>query len=123
MKPLRWKRQYQSGDPEQDRKNRDLTHCLNTLMEASRQREHCHDVEDLMERLADQADDLLRQGCERDTIEQTLRPILRDNLPLPSYETAACHNCGICDMARAKLASHLEAPAKCFDTAVLPRPK
>ncbi len=123
MKPLRWKKQYASADPAQDAENRALTQCLNTLLEASRQRDHCQEVEDLMGRMTDQTDRLLRAGYPRTAIEQALRPLLHNDLPLPTYASAACHDCGVCDMARGKLAAHLEAPARCFDTALLPWPK
>ena len=50
MRPLRWKSRYQTGDGEADRRNRAFVDCLNSLINAAGQREHCREMEDFIYR-------------------------------------------------------------------------
>jgi hypothetical protein len=112
MHALRWKSRFRSGNADIDRDNKAVVECLNSLIDATRQRQHCREIEDLLEEMAEQADTLLSTG------EQEVRAVLRTHLmaklPLPNYQTQSCHTCGICDLAQAQIASHLQAPAQCL---------
>lgn len=114
MQPLRWKGRYRSGDAETDRLNKAVVQCLNTLIEASRKREHCREMEDLLSTLVEQAETLLRQSGQAKNIRDTLRDQLMAQLPLPNYATQSCHSCGLCDLAEMQVAEHLEPPAQCL---------
>jgi hypothetical protein len=114
MRPIRWKSRYQTGDAEADRRNRAFVDCLNTLIEAAGQREHCREMEEFVARFSDEAEQILRQRpTNRDLGAEFARRLL-DSLPLPAYGSNACRQCGLCELAKEKIADHLEAPAECL---------
>jgi hypothetical protein len=119
MRPLRWKNRYLTGQAETDQHNKTFVECLNNLMNATRQREHCREIEDFLDQLAHNADALLERR-ENSEIAQAMRARLLGALPLPTRHTASCHDCGICELAEQKVAEHLEAPAQCLN---LDKPK
>jgi hypothetical protein len=114
MRPLRWKSRYQTGDAETDRRNRAFVDCLNGLIEAAGQREHCGEMEDFLDRFSAEAERILRnRPTDRDLSAEFGRRLLA-SLPLGSYAGTACRQCGLCDLAQKKVAEHLEAPAQCL---------
>jgi hypothetical protein len=114
MRPLRWKSRYQTGDAEADRRNRAFVDCLNGLIKAAGQREHCREMEDFLARFVAEAEEALRQGAaDRDLGAEFGRRLLAA-LPLAPYGGTACRQCGLCDLARDKVAEHLEAPVECL---------
>jgi hypothetical protein len=114
MRPIRWKSRYQTGDAEADRRNRAFVDCLNTLIEAAGQREHCREMEEFVARFSDEAEQILRERpTDRDLSAEFGRRLLAA-LPLAAYGSTACRQCGLCELATEKIAGHLEAPAECL---------
>lgn len=114
MRPLRWKSRYQTGDPEADRRRRAFVECLNSLIQGAGQREHCREMEEFIARVSAEAEEMLQdRTAERDLTAELGRRLL-DSLPLEPYGSAACRACGLCDLAREKVAEHLQAPAACL---------
>jgi hypothetical protein len=114
MRPLRWKSRYQAGDPEIDRRNRAFVDCVNSLINAAGQREHCREMEDFIERFGAQAEQALREGATNGDLSIEFGRRLSDSLPLGPYGSNACRKCGLCDLAQEKIAEHLEAPTQCL---------
>jgi hypothetical protein len=114
MRPLRWKRRYQVGDTEIDRGNREFFDCLNSLIEAAGKREHCREMEDFIDRFSAEAETALGESASRGDLRADFGRRLTDALPLGTFGSTACRQCGLCDLARQKVAEHLEAPARCL---------
>ncbi len=114
MQPLRWKSRYRSGDKLVDQDNKAVVECLNTLLDATKQRDHCSSVEELLDALSDNADSMLRSGKKTAAIKASLREQLLHALPLSNYGGQSCHACGICDLAKKQIEHHLQAPAICM---------
>jgi hypothetical protein len=114
MRPLRWKSRYQSGDAESDRQNRAFLDCLNSLITAAGQREHCREMEDFIDRFSAEADQILRERPAGRDLATEFGQRLQAALPLAAHGSSACRECGLCDLARQKVAEHLEAPAHCL---------
>jgi len=117
MRPLRWKNRYQTGNAEADRSNRAFVDCLNSLINAAGQREHCREMEDFIGRFSAEAEQALRTSpTDRDLSAEFGRRLL-DSLPLATYDSTSCRQCGLCDLAQQQIAAHLKAPARClFDS-------
>ncbi len=114
MRPLRWKTRYQTGDAETDRRNRAFVDCLNTLIHDAGQREHCREMEQLIQKFAAEAEQvLLERQTGRDLGADFARRLLT-SLPLGTHGTTSCRQCGLCDLAQQKIAAHLEAPVQCL---------
>lgn len=114
MRPLRWKSRYQTGDAVVDRRNREFVDCLNNLITAAGQGEHCQEMEEFVDRFSAEAERILESGAtDRDLSAEFGRRLL-DSLPLSSYGSSACRQCGLCDLAQQKIAKHLQAPAECL---------
>ena len=114
MRPIRWKSCYQTGDAAADRRNRAFVDCLNTLIEAAGQREHCREMEEFVDRFCDEAEQILRERpTDRDLSAEFGRRLL-EQVPLAAHGGTACRQCGLCELATAKIADHLEAPAECL---------
>ena len=114
MRPLRWKNRYQTGDAETDRRNRAFVDCLNSLINAAGQREHCREMEEFIARFSAEVEQiLLTRPANRDLGDEFGRR-LRASLPVSAYGSTACRQCGLCDLAQQKVAEHLEVPAKCL---------
>ncbi len=114
MRPLRWKGRYQSGDAEIDRRNRAFVDCLNSLISAAGQREHCREMEDLVAGFSAEVEQRLQdRAFDRDLSAEFGRR-LRAALPLSAYGGTSCRQCGLCDLAQQKIAKHLDVPAQCL---------
>ncbi len=114
MRTLRWKSSYQTGDAETDRRNRAFVDCLNSLISAAGQREHCREMEEFVARFSAEAEEALREHpADRDLASEFGRRLL-ESLPLKAYESTSCRQCGLCDLAQQKLAEHLQVPAQCL---------
>lgn len=114
MRPLRWKGRYQTGDAEVDRRNRAFVDCLNTLIQSAGQREHCREMEEFIARVSAQAEQVLAERPAGLDLRTEFARRLLAALPLEPYGGNACRQCGLCDLAREKIAEHLEPPAECL---------
>ena len=114
MKNLRWKNRYLTGKADIDQQNRALVDCLNSFMNAAKQREHCQEIERLLEDLATQLETLLAETPDAADLIAQIRAPLIEALPLPTYKTPACRKCDICDLAEHKIAQHIHTPAQCL---------
>jgi len=121
MRPIRWKSRYRTGDPEQDRENQGLAQCINTIIEASREKDHCREIEDLLAGMVERAEVAMDTHRPPGEIKGELRTALLENLPLPSHDTAACHRCGFCDLAQEKARESLQERTECLGEALRPR--
>ena len=114
MRPLRWKSRYQTGDTETDRRNRAFVDCLNSLIKAAAQGEHCQEMEEFIARFVAEAERILRDDpSDRDLGAEFGRRLLAA-LPLDAYGGTACRQCGLCDLAQQKIAGNLQIPAECL---------
>jgi hypothetical protein len=114
MRPLRWKSRYRTGDLESDRHNRAFLDCLNRLIGAAGQREHCREMEEFIGQFSAAAEEILaEQPTGRDLSQEFGRRLLA-SLPLGPYGGNACRKCGLCDLAREEIAEHLHDPAECL---------
>jgi hypothetical protein len=114
MRPLRWKSRYHTGDAEADRRNRAFLDCLNTLIAGAGQREHCREMEDFISRFSAEAEQRLTERPEHADLSAEFGRRLLASLPLEPYGGTSCRQCGLCDLAKEKIAEHLEAPADCL---------
>lgn len=114
MRFLRWKNRYRTGDAEIDRSNREFVDCLNSLIDAAGQREHCREMEDFIGRFSAQAEQMLRDGSGDGDLKLEFGRRLLAAVPLQSYGSSSCRQCGLCDLAQQKISEHLEATAKCL---------
>lgn len=116
MRPIRWKSRYLTGDADTDRCNRELVDCLNSLIAAAGQREHCREMEEFIDRFRAEAEQILlerRGGCD---LSAEFGRRLRASVPLAPYGSTSCRQCGLCDLAQQRVAEHLQAPARCLFT-------
>ncbi len=114
MHPLRWKSRYQTGDAETDRRNRAFVDCLNSLIQAAGQREHCREMEDLIAGFSAEVEQRLQKRPFEGDLSAEFGRRLRASLPLSAYRGTACRQCGLCDLAQNKIAEHLDAAAQCL---------
>ena len=114
MRPLRWKSSYQTGDGEADRRNRAFVDCLNSVINAAGQREHCREMEDFISRFSAEVEQLLQAHPADGDLSAAFGSRLRASLPLSPYGSTACRQCGLCDLAQQRIAEHLEVPAQCL---------
>jgi hypothetical protein len=85
MSPLRWTSRYQTGDTGTDRRSRALVHCLNNLITAAGQREHCREMDELIARFSAEGEQgLLEHAADRDLKAELGRRLLA-SLPLGPY--------------------------------------
>ncbi|CAK0754374.1 hypothetical protein CCP3SC1_2340001 [Gammaproteobacteria bacterium] len=114
MKIIRWKGRYLTGETGVDQRNRALVDCLNGFINATKQREHCQDVENLLNDLAVKLEGILtKDPMVADLIAQ-IRDSLMESLPLPTRKTPACRKCDICDLAEQRIAQHIHASVQCL---------
>jgi hypothetical protein len=114
MRPLRWKSRYRTGNPETDRRNRTFVDCLNSLIEAAGQREHCREMEDLVSGFSAEVEQLLLERPGDRDLGAEFGHRLRAALPLSAYGGSSCRQCGLCDLAQRKVAEHLDIAAQCL---------
>ncbi len=117
MKNLRWKTRYLTGQGTLDQQNRALVECLNGLITATKQREHCQEIETLLEEIATTLEGLLADAPETADLIAKVRGPLLDALPLPTRKTPACRKCDICDLAEQKVAQHIHSSTQCLGIA------
>ena len=114
MRPLRWKSRYQTGDAETDRRNRKFIDCLNSLINAAGKREHCQEMEELIDRFSAQVEQFLHNHPTDSDLGTEFGRQLIANLPLSAYGKTSCRQCGLCDLAQQKIAEHLKPLAECL---------
>jgi hypothetical protein len=115
MRPLRWKNQYATGHHAIDQRNKHFMGCLNQLMATAGQREHCQEMEQFLSGLgANLEAHLASHGTQQPAFITEFYPIIVAALPLTPYGTGACRKCGLCDLAQAKMAEHLQSPLDCL---------
>ena len=114
MRPLRWKSRYQTGDAETDRRNRAFVDCLNTLIVAAGQREHCKEMEDFISRVVSEAEEMLLERPRDHDLKIEFARQLLASLPLGPFGDTSCRTCGLCNLAQQEIAEHLELPARCL---------
>jgi len=114
MRPIRWKGRYRTGNAEIDQGNRAFVDCLNSLIDAAGQREHCREMEEFIGRFSAQAEQMLEEHSAHGDLSIEFGRRLLASVPLDSYETTSCRQCGLCDLAQQKISKHLKAPAKCL---------
>lgn len=114
MRPLRWKRRYQTGDTEVDQRNRTFVDCLNSLINAAGEREHCQEIEDFIGQFSTEAEQIFHDHrTDKDLGAEFGRRLLAA-LPLNTFGGSSCRQCGLCDLAQQRVAEHLEAPVQCL---------
>ncbi len=115
MRLVRWKSRYNTGDVEVDQDNKKFVECVNRLIAATDEREHCQEMEILLTHLSEQVSlNLAADKTAAQRMTQTFYANLIKQLPLRPYDTPACHKCGLCDLAKQRLADHLQAPLRCL---------
>lgn len=114
MKPLRWKNFYLTGKAEIDQQNRALVECLNGLINAAKQREHCQEIENLLEDITAQLENTLLENPGIENLIGQIKSSLVSSLPLPTHNQSACRKCDICDLAQHKIAQHIQSSAQCL---------
>jgi hypothetical protein len=114
MRPLRWKSRYETGDTDTDRRNRAFVNCLNSLIDAAGQHEHCREMEDLVSGFSAEVEQVLRVRPRDRDLGAEFGRRLRAALPLGAFGGTSCRQCGLCDLAQEKIAEHLDVPAQCL---------
>lgn len=114
MRPLRWKTRFRTGDAEADRCNRAFVDCVNKLIDAADQREHCREMEDFIHQFSTEAEQILQQHPTDCDLSHKFGHRLLAALPLDPYGGNACRKCGLCDLVREQVVEHLEGPAQCL---------
>jgi len=114
MKAVRWKNRYLSGNADTDHQNRALVECLNGLINATKQREHCQEIEKLLEDTTAQLEKTLSENPGVENLLGQTKSSLLKSLPLPSHGQSACRKCDICDLAQNRIAQHIQSSAQCL---------
>jgi hypothetical protein len=84
-------------------------------MEAAKQREHCQELERFLTTLGLELESYLSaRGKAVHTLIDQFYPRLVAALPLGPYGSPACRKCGLCDLAQARIAGHLQGPVDCL---------
>lgn len=107
MRQLRWKRDYVTGRPETDARNRDLYGILSEFPAELGKVEHCQEIEEVAERLNQAAAEYLAQAAAGETDPDALREQVDSAFPLETLGTAACRQCGMCEMLEKKMTGWL----------------
>ena len=79
------------------------------------------EMEDFMDRFSAQAEKMLKDRPTEGDLSVEFGRRLVAALPLDSYGSTSCRQCGLCDLAEEKIAEHLEAPARCLFKSSLER--
>ena len=114
MRRFRWRGRFRTGDASADRRNRAFVDCLNKFINAAAQREHCCEMEDLIGQLSSEADNILREGPVDRDFKQEFGKRLLAALPLRTFGSNACRECGLCAVNEAKVSDQLEIPGQCL---------
>ena len=108
MRHLRWKRKYLSGFSFFDLAKQVFYQELRQLDTKMEHREHCQDMEDLMDDLKQQAHNLFETKATNDIqarimlSEQSanIAQTLEQHLPLTALDTPACRDCALCEESK-----------------------
>lgn len=119
MKNLRWKSRYLTGIPDVDHQNRALVDCLNGFIQAAKQREHCQEIEGLLEESVTRLENLLSEKPIATDLTARIRTSFINSLPMPTWGTPACRKCDICDLAEQRIAQHIESSVQCLGAAMV----
>jgi len=114
MRPLRWKGRFRTGNASADRRNRAFVDCLNKLIDATGQREHCREMEDLIDQVSSEAEKILQERPADRDLKQEFGSRLLASLPLDPCGGNACRKCGLCQIEQGQVPAHLEVPAQCL---------
>ncbi len=114
MRPLRWKSRYRTENAAADRRNREFVDCLNSLITAAGQREHCREMEDFVDQCSSEAEKVLQAHPADRDLNQEFGDHLLASLPLDPFGGNACRKCGLCEVKEKKIAKHLEVPMQCL---------
>jgi DNA-binding transcriptional regulator YbjK len=104
MRYLRWKRNYFSGFIALDRPKQSLYEELQELQQEMEHKEHCQDMDDLMQELKQEARNLFEAkaaSCSQAEALMTehsamIEHTLTRHLPLTALDTPACRDCDVC---------------------------
>lgn len=107
MRQLRWKRDYVTGRPETDARNRGLYGILSEFPGELNKVEHCQEIEEVTERLNQAAAEYLAQTAAGETDPDALREQVDSAFPLETLGTSACRQCGMCEMLEKKMTGWL----------------
>jgi hypothetical protein len=108
MRRLRWKRQYQTGDPWTDARHLALAELLGTTADELAAKEHCADMDDLYGDLLDAASEMLTDAAAQ---RSGIVALVASRLPLAARNTPACKDCGLCDLLEQRVAVWNDPPA------------
>jgi hypothetical protein len=114
MKTIRWKSRYITGKPEIDKRNKALVDCLNGFIQATKQREHCQDIENLLEESSLKLESILSDDPVAANLTEQIKTKLITSLPMPTRNTPGCRKCDICDLAEQRIAQHIQSSAQCL---------
>ena len=114
MKNLRWKGRYLTGNIEIDQQNREFVDCLNGFVNATKQREHCQDIEKLLDDSLNKLESHLAADPQAIIEINQIKTELISAFPMPTRDTPACRKCDICDLAEQRIAQHIKSTAKCL---------
>ncbi|CAK0769393.1 conserved hypothetical protein [Gammaproteobacteria bacterium] len=114
MKTLRWKGRYLTGSPEIDQKNREFVDCLNGFVHAIKQREHCQEIEKLLEDSLEKLENQLVEDPAAADLVAEMKTSLISSFPMPTRDTPACRKCDVCDLAEQRIAQHIKPSALCL---------
>jgi len=111
MKPIRWKKQYLSGNPVLDERIQSLVFIFNELSQQSTHKEHCQEFNELHHACSQVIETQLLGVSAADKADalQSYLPVLQDTLsrdfPLATKSQSACRECGLCDDLRERLSN------------------
>jgi hypothetical protein len=114
MRPLRWKGRFRTGNALADRSNRAFVDCLNKLINAAGQREHCHEMEELIDQFSSEAEKTLQERPADRDLKQEFGSRLLASLPLRSLWRQCLPQVWPCQIEQGQVPAHLEAPAQCL---------
>jgi hypothetical protein len=114
MRQLRWKGRFRTGNVLADQRNRTFVDCFNKLVNAAGQREHCREMEELIDRFSAEAEKTLQQRPADRDLKQEFGSRLLAALPLDTCGGNACRKCGLCHLEQERAPAHLEVPARCL---------
>jgi len=115
MRPIRWKSRYLQGNSEIDQRNKRLVGCFNQLLESASKKEHCKEMEEFLTATSlNLEENLQKNQAISEPLDSNFYIQIQQALPLKPYGSAACRKCGLCDIAQANVAEHLQEPINCL---------
>ena len=102
MRSIRWKKKYQTGNPELVANKRSLVNSLNDIATKSNQIEHCQDLTDSYDSFATMLEKMLVQA-ENSYEQGEIQQFIEKEFPLAALNGSACHDCGMCDFFEKKV--------------------